>query len=151
MEKNNIEGGLFTDDRGTIRFINEFPKDIKRMYQVFNYTKGCIRAWHGHEKESKYVYVPKGAILLKLISFENFRHSLDTIVIREKYIESFILSSDKPSLLYILAGHYNGFKTLTSDTIVQFFSTSSLEESEEDDHRLNWDYFGKEIWEEKYR
>jgi len=41
--------------------------------------------------------------------------------------------------------------TLEEDTIVMFFSTSTLEESKKDDIRLKWDIFGRDIWEVCYR
>ena len=52
------QGGLFSDDRGHLRFVNDFNfEGVKRFYQVENHSKNFIRAWHGHEKEGKYVYV----------------------------------------------------------------------------------------------
>ncbi len=62
-----IPGGVAVDDRGSVRFVNDFDfKNVKRFYQVENHRVGFIRAWHGHLKESKYVYVVRGSIQLKL-------------------------------------------------------------------------------------
>ena len=44
-----------------------------------------------------------------------------------------VLSSNNPKVLFIPSGYANGFKSLEADTIVQFFSTSTLEESTGDD------------------
>jgi len=167
IKKKNQEGGLFVDDRGVIRFINDFPPDIRRMYQVENLRAGMIRAFHGHKKEEKYVWVPRGIVEVKIISFdmvldsptyshqeglaEHHNKLLAWKKDNEKCMTSFVLSSFKPSLLHISAGYYNGFKTLTDDAVIQFYSTYTLEESKEDDFRLPWDHFGKEIWEEKPR
>jgi len=64
------EGGLAVDDRGCIRFINDFHfTNIKRFYQIRNHRAGFVRAWHGHCNEVKYVYVPKGAAVVKAVSF----------------------------------------------------------------------------------
>ncbi len=145
-----IEGGLATDDRGTLRFVNSFDfYNIKRFYQVENHAEGFIRAWHGHLKEAKYVYVARGAAVVKAFPFD-----LDAnkkAYPKESIPESFVLSDEKPSILYIPEGYMNGFKTLVSDTIIQFFSTTKLEESEGDDYRLVWDALGTEPWEEIYR
>ena len=69
--KNNIkliDGGLAVDDRGTVRFVNDFDfNGVKRFYQVENHQKGFIRAWHGHKKESKYVYVSSGTALVGVV------------------------------------------------------------------------------------
>ena len=133
-----IKGGLFADDRGFLRFINDFDfSNVKRFYQVENYKKGFIRAWHGHKKEAKYVYVPKGSALVGIVNLET------------EEIHKFTLTSQIPSILYIPAGYANGFKTLEDETIMLFYSTSTLEESHGDDYRFvynRWD-----IWEEDYR
>tara|TARA_B100000963_G_scaffold229485_1_gene200152 strand:- start:1735 stop:2148 length:414 start_codon:yes stop_codon:yes gene_type:complete len=133
-----ISGGLFADDRGFLRFVNDFNfSNIKRFYQVENHSRGYIRAWHGHNKESKYVYVAKGSALVGAVNLEN------------EEVHKFTLSSQSPAVLHIPAGFANGFKTLEEDTIVMFFSTSTLSESHGDDIRFPWDKWN--IWEENYR
>ena len=43
------QGGISVDDRGSVRFVNEFQfQNVKRFYQVENHKSGFIRAWHGH-------------------------------------------------------------------------------------------------------
>jgi dTDP-4-dehydrorhamnose 3,5-epimerase len=136
---NLITGGVAVDDRGSVRFVNDFNfAEVKRFYQVENHRAGFIRAWHGHEKENKYVYVVKGSALIGVVPLYSSK------------VETFILSSVKPQILFIPNGNYNGFKTLEEGTIIQFFSTSTLEESLEDDIRLNYDYF-EEVWDENPR
>ena len=59
-----FEGKVFVDDRGSLRFFNDFnfqEARIKRFYQVENHEQGFIRAWHGHKIEGKYAYVPRGS------------------------------------------------------------------------------------------
>jgi len=129
-----IDGDLKVDDRGTVTFVNDFDfKDVKRFYMVSNHSKGFVRAWHGHKKEGKYAFVTKGAIKLAVVKMED-----------EKIAAIHILSSGKPQILFIPPGYYNGFKTLTDDTQVMFFSTSTLEETEGDDYRKpadSWNLF----------
>lgn len=133
-----IEGGLFADDRGFLRFVNNFNfEGVKRFYQVENHSKNFIRAWHGHNKEAKYVYVSKGSILLGAVNMET------------EEIFKTTLTSQSPSVLFIPPGYANGFKTLDEGTVVMFFSTSTLEESKGDDIRFDFDKWN--IWEEDYR
>ena len=114
---NKISGGVFADDRGFLRFVNDFDfSNVKRFYQVENHMQGYIRAWHGHEKEGKYVYVAKGTALVGAVNMET------------EEINKFTLSSQSPSVLYIPPGYANGFKNLEEDTIIMFFSTSTIEE-----------------------
>ena len=143
MKIDLINGGVAVDDRGSVRFVNDFNfEDVKRFYQVENHSKGFIRAWHGHKREAKYVYVPRGSALVGAVKME-IREDLndihDALISSEEEPEKFILSSQKPSVLYIPPGYANGFMTLTEDTIVQFFSTSSLEDSLNDDIRFPHD------------
>lgn len=139
-----IKGGVVVDDRGEVRFVNDFDfSNVKRFYQVQNHEPGFIRAWHCHVKESKYVYVAHGSILLGVAPF-NLDNELD---IRQG--KKYVLSATTPSVLYIPPAHGNGFMTLEKDTIVLFFSTSTLEESQYDDIRLPFDTWN--LWNKVYR
>lgn len=142
---NLILGGCAIDERGLLKFVNDFNfSDVKRFYQVENHSKNFIRAWHGHLKEGKYVYVVRGAILLGVVPMPQSDSCAG-----QGEPKRFILSSEKPSILYIPPNHANGFMTLTDDAIVQFFSTSSLSESSSDDIRFDYDKWN--IWHIKYR
>ena len=133
-----INGGISVDDRGSVRFVNDFNfEGVKRFYQVENHDNNFIRAWHGHEREGKYVYVTSGSILVGVVNIET------------EEISKYILSSMSPKVLYIPPGNYNGFQTLEHNTTVLFFSTSTLEESLGDDIRQEYDKWN--IWEKNYR
>lgn len=126
-----LEGGLAIDDRGTLMFMNVFDiPNIKRFYVVKNHSKGFVRAWHGHKKEEKYVFVVTGSAIIGIVP-----------MVGDEGAQRFVLSADKPQVLHIPSGYYNGFKTLTDDTKVVFFSTTTLEEAKDDDYRLPADKF----------
>ena len=138
MKPELMNGGLAVDDRGMVRFVNDFSfTDIKRFYQVSNHKRDYIRAWHGHNHEQKYVYVVKGTALIGAVNMQT------------EEIFKFVLSDKKPSILKIPNGFANGFKTLEEDTQILFFSTSTLQESLGDDIRFAYDKWN--IWEEDYR
>jgi len=133
-------GDKFVDDRGILSFVNSFCfNNVKRFYQVENHNKNFIRAWHGHLKEGKYVYVCNGSALVGAVNIKN----------DENTISKFVLSSDKPSILWIPPGYANGFMNLTETTIIQFFSTATIEESKDDDIRFDFDKWN--IWNIEYR
>lgn len=135
---NTIPGGVAIDDRGSVRFVNDFDfKNVKRFYQVENHRRGFIRAWHGHKQEAKYVYVASGSALVGAANMET------------NEVNKFVLSSQSPKVLYIPEGYANGFKTLEENTIILFFSTSHLNDSLNDDIRFDYDKWN--IWEEDYR
>tara|TARA_Y100000766_G_C18435528_1_gene378730 strand:- start:52 stop:471 length:420 start_codon:yes stop_codon:yes gene_type:complete len=139
MDKTKIiNGGIAVDDRGDVRFVNDFDfKNVKRFYHVSNHRRGFIRAWHGHKKEGKYVYVSSGSALIGVVNMES------------NEISKFVLSSKSPKILWIPPGNYNGFKSLEENTSILFFSTTTLDESLGDDIRKDFDEWN--IWDEDYR
>ncbi len=136
------EISVSSDDRGIFaQFIdsdNELPsrKDlsIKRVYYVYNFSRGIIRGFHYHQKEWKYFFVVLGAA--KIIAINPKKP-------KEKFI--FVASTRKPLLVIIPPGFANGWVSLENQTILVCGSTSSLEESIKDDKRFN-PYKWGDIW-----
>ena len=138
-----MQGDVFTDDRGKLRFVNNFDfSKVKRFYQVENHRQGFIRAWHGHFKEGKYVYVASGSALVGVVPLEDELG-------KNSQPQRFVMSAEKPQVLWIPPQHANGFMNLTENTIIMFFSTSTLQESQGDDIRYPYDKWN--IWQEDYR
>jgi dTDP-4-dehydrorhamnose 3,5-epimerase len=135
-----IAGDIAIDDRGEVSFINAFTfADVKRFYSVKNYHRGFVRAWHAHRQEAKYVSVTDGAAIIGAVKIDNWdAPSVDAPVAR------YVLSAKKPAVLYIPAGYANGFMSLTDETRLVFYSTSTLEESKGDDIRYDARYWN--IW-----
>ena len=95
-----LNGGVFTDDRGRIRFVNDFDfNDVKRFYQVENHRQGYIRAWHGHVNEGKYVYVAKGSALIGAVPMDD----------QSAEHQMFIVYEHNPKVLCIHPKYANGF------------------------------------------
>ncbi len=135
-----ITGDVFVDDRGELRFINDFGfANIKRFYQVENHCINFVRAWHGHRREAKYVYVASGSALVGVVKMDE----------EDAKPFKFILSASKPQVLYIPPGYANGFMNLEDNTIVQFFSNMTLEESKDDDIRFPYEKW--HIWSVDHR
>ena len=136
-----IKGGVFIDNRGTISFVNDFnfPK-INRFYVIDNSKKGVIRAWHGHKEEEKYVFVVCGNALVGAVKIDDWKNPS-----KKTTVYKFLLSSKKPAILHIPKGYANGFKSLTDDAKLIFFSTYTLDQSKKDDIRFSpqyWDIWG---------
>jgi len=142
MEKCKLyEGKVFVDDRGTLRFFNDFnfeDNGIKRFYQVENHEQGFIRAWHGHKIEGKYAYIARGSAWAAAIDMEDTTN-----------VEKFILSDKNARILFIPPGKYNGFQTLEKDTIIIILSTTTIEQSQGDDYRLPYEKFP--VFNKEYR
>ena len=118
-----INGNTYTDSRGTVRFVNEFDMSrIVRMYCI-EPKLGVVRAWQGHQKETKWFYAAKGSFLVKTIA-------MDTLEKKE-----YFLKDSESMVLEIPGGHYNGFEALQEGSVLMVFSDFGLEESMGDDFR----------------
>lgn len=132
-----IEGGLSVDDRGEVAFVNGFNfEGIQRFYAVSNHAPGFVRAWHAHRHESKHVTVVHGAAVVGAVLIDDWERPS-----RDARVHRYVLSARKPAVLYIPAGYANGFMSLTADTKLMFFSTSTVAESKEDDLRFDARYW----------
>jgi dTDP-4-dehydrorhamnose 3,5-epimerase-like enzyme len=133
-----MEGGLAVDDRGTVAFVNDFSfEGVKRCYMVSNHRVGFVRAWHAHRREAKYIMVLKGEAIVAAVAIDDWDHPA-----KDSPVNRYILSEKKPAVLYVPPAYANGFMTLSPDTLIMFFSTSSLAESQGDDiryHARYWD------------
>jgi len=136
-EPSLTQGNIGVDDRGSVSFVNDFRfEGVKRFYLVTNHRAGFVRAWHAHRNESKYVIVVQGAAVVAAVSIDDWdKPDPFTKVHRH------VLSAARPAVLFIPPGHANGFMSLTDDTRLMFFSTSSLEESIGDDIRYDARYW----------
>jgi dTDP-4-dehydrorhamnose 3,5-epimerase len=132
-----IEGQIRLDDRGSVSFVNDFDfHGVKRCYLVCNYRAGFVRAWHAHRKEAKYVTVVQGAAVVAAVKIDNWEAPSVTAKVHR-----YVLSSANPGVLFIPAGHANGFMSLTEDAKLMFFSTSTLDEGRDDDIRYDARYW----------
>jgi len=132
-----IKGNIHTDSRGILRFVNDFNfKGVKRFYCIQHPDTEVIRAWQGHQKESKYFYVTKGSFIVNWLKIDNFDHPSKDLIVQSK-----ILNDQESELLTIPQGHANGFKALEPDSTIIVFSNITLEESKSANYRWESDYF----------
>lgn len=65
-----IKGNIFTDDRVILKSVNDFNMtSVVRMYSI-EPKMGAIRAWQGHNIETKWFYVLKGSFLVKTMKMD---------------------------------------------------------------------------------
>jgi dTDP-4-dehydrorhamnose 3,5-epimerase-like enzyme len=135
-----IEGGLSTDDRGSVAYANDFSfEGVKRFYILSNHQNGFVRAWHAHRNEAKYFLPVQGTALVGAVAINNWE-APDS----KADVHRFVLSAQNPTVLYIPSGYANGSMSLSSDMKLLVFSTSTLEESMNDDVRFDARYWN--IW-----
>ena len=136
MENNKpiiIEGGSFKDERGRIDFINDFNlTEVKRMYFTTNESVNQFRAWQGHKIESRWFFCTEGTFEVKLIQIDDWENPSNELT-PIKYI----LSSEKPQVLFIPPGYVNGFRALKKKSKLLILSNFEIGVNEYDDVRYN--------------
>lgn len=135
-----ICGNYFVDERGILIANNNFSvSDYKRFYVIRNHRINFVRAWHGHQFESKAIICLRGSFKVGIIAIDDFSKPD-----KNQKIETYILDSSKGSILKIPPGCVNGFMNLTEDSELLVFSDKTLEESKNDDIRYPFDFWN--IW-----
>jgi dTDP-4-dehydrorhamnose 3,5-epimerase-like enzyme len=133
-----IAGGLSSDDRGRVAFVNDFdPSVCRRLYFVENFAAGLVRAWHAHKHERKWVLAVSGAALACCVEVDDWASPS-----RDLEVHRFTLDASNPSVLEIPAGYANGAMSLLPGTRLLYFSDAPLDASLEDDYRFparHWD------------
>ena len=124
-----IVGGTYTDSRGALRFCNDFDMSpVKRFYTISNSVEQPVRGWIGHKRETKWFFPLKGTTTVTVEPMAG--ETLAAEVARE----SFVLNSDRPSVLKVKPG--NWFCIEQHDGAeVMVFSDCRVGEFENDDFR----------------
>ncbi|TDQ31168.1 dTDP-6-deoxy-3,4-keto-hexulose isomerase [Zeaxanthinibacter enoshimensis] len=126
-----IQGEDFLDDRGKLRFFNDFKMlGIKRMYEIGPADTDTLRAWQGHESEQKWFYCSSGTIVINLVKVDDFRNPSPGI--EPIRIE---LNKDVPVVVFVPGGYATGIKANDPNSQLLVFSDTTLEESRQDDFR----------------
>lgn len=140
-----IKGGMAIDDRGEVGFVNDFDfGGIKRFYTVTNHSKGFVRAWHSHRRESKYITTVKGMVLVCTVTIDDWEQPS-----KDLNVERFVLSETQPSIIYIPPGFAHGTMSLTDNAKIIVFSDRTLNESLGDDIRFPARYWNPWCIEER--
>jgi dTDP-4-dehydrorhamnose 3,5-epimerase len=128
-----ISGGVHTDRRGSISFVNDFIfDDIKRFYTIEPADLTIIRAWQGHRGESKWFHVIAGSFKVVVVKIDNWENPSTEC---EKF--EYDLSAGSPTVLYIPGGYANGFKALEPGSRIMIFSDFTVQQSAGDDYRYD--------------
>lgn len=132
-----INGGNFKDDRGLLKFFNDFSmSEIKRMYSIEHFNTETIRAWQGHKVEQKWFYVVQGGFKFLLIKPDNWASPAKDL----DFIE-YTLLAENNQVLHVPGGYINGFKAVNENSKLMVFSDLSIEVASTDNLK-----FDKEYW-----
>lgn len=138
MDVQRIEGGLHVDQRGVVSFVNDFDlKNVDRFYTVRAHTVGEPRGWVGHQCEHKWFSPLSGTMLVAVVAPDDWELPSSNLL-----VQRYVLSSLKPAVLHVPAGHTIASVMLTADALLGVFSSGRIEDAEKDDWRFDvgtWD------------
>lgn len=128
-----IKGGAYSDERGGLRYFNAFDmQPVKRVYIITHPDETIVRAWQGHQKETKWFLVTKGCFQFVLLQPDNWVNPSP-----QQNLEHFTIHANDNAVLQVPAGYVNGFKANEPDSELMVFSDFGLEDSKQDDFRFD--------------
>ncbi|KRB57300.1 WxcM-like domain-containing protein [Flavobacterium sp. Root186] len=132
-----IQGGNFTDHRGTISYVNDFSfQDIERFYIISNSQENPIRAWQGHKLDAKNFYCLSGSFKIHFVKIDNWDNPSKDLI-----IETISVSESDSKVVHIPAGYANAIESIEANSKLISFSTLPLTRTKEDDVRFPSDYW----------
>ncbi|WP_294958193.1 WxcM-like domain-containing protein [uncultured Flavobacterium sp.] len=137
MEPKIIQGGKFSDQRGSISYVNDFNfTDIERFYIISNSKENPVRAWQGHKLDAKNFYCLSGAFNIYFIKIDNWENPSKDLTIETVYV-----SESDSKIVHIPAGYANAIESLEENSKLISFSTLPLSNVSDDDVRYPSDYW----------
>ncbi len=137
MNPKIIQGGNFSDHRGTISYVNDFSfKNIERFYIISNSDENPIRAWQGHKLDAKNFYCIQGSFKIHFVKIDNWDNPS-----KDLNIETIIVSASESKIVHIPSGYANAIESLETDSKLISFSTLPLANVGDDDVRYTLDYW----------
>lgn len=123
-----LEGGIFSDERGQLSFVNDFnASEIKRFYMIAHPNTSVVRAWQAHQFQKRWFYCTQGAFDVRLVALsENTQQG------ELPYVERVVLSVQKSEILEIPEGYAHGFRALQENSKLLVFSNFGLDEFADD-------------------
>lgn len=132
-----IQGGIFSDHRGSISYVNDFNfAAIERFYIISNSEGNPVRAWQGHRLDAKNFYCLTGAFRIYFVKIDNWECPS-----KDLSIETIDVSDSDSKIVHIPAGYANAIQSLEKDSKLISFSTLPLANVSEDDVRYDSNYW----------
>lgn len=133
----SIKGGIAQDERGGIRFVNDFDMTpIKRFYIIKNTDTALIRGWRGHRIEQRWFYALSGSFSVDIIKIDNWANPSTDLE-----VENFVLSALDLEVLYISEGYATAIRALEEGSELLVHSDYPLSHAPEDNYTYPVDYF----------
>ncbi|WP_418359218.1 hypothetical protein [Sphingobacterium detergens] len=132
-----IKGGIATDQRGQIRFVNDFDMSlVKRFYIIKNKDTELIRGWRAHRIEQRWFYVLSGTFSISLVKINDWTNPDPN-----SFIEEFVLEASEMQIFHVPEGYGTAFRALEAESEVMVFADYPLAHAVFDDHTWPIDFF----------
>lgn len=134
---NYIQGGIASDHRGSIRFVNDFDMSlVKRFYIIKNSDTELVRGWRALKIQQRWFYVLSGSFSLDLVKIDNWDAPSKDLPIQKE-----ILRAANASVLHVPTGYATAFQALEPNSEILVFADYGIEHAANDDHTYPLDYF----------
>lgn len=132
-----IQGGIATDDRGHIRFVNDFDMTVvKRFYIIKNKDTELVRGWRAHKIEQRWFYVLSGSFKLSSVLIDNWENPNPNLK-----VENQALHAEDRKVINVPAGFGTAFQALEADSELLVFADYPISHAPLDDHTWPLVYF----------
>jgi len=132
-----IHGGVAKDERGQIRFVNDFDMAlVKRFYIIKNLDTDLIRGWRAHRIEQRWFYVLSGAFSINLVQIDNWEMPDPSLHVIKK-----ILRAAEMQVLNVPAGYGTAFRALEPDSELLVYADHLITNAPLDDYTWPSEYF----------
>ncbi len=137
MSKPNlISGNVHADQRGKVRYNNDFDAAaIKRMYVIENQNQTMIRAWVGHQIEQRWFSAVAGSFEIQLIAIDDWQNPSKNL---SKLI--FKLDAENMTILHIPKGFVSSIQALQDDAKLLVMADYLIGQTT-DEYRFEPNYF----------
>ncbi|MGJ1410693.1 hypothetical protein ACR78Z_13540 [Sphingobacterium thalpophilum] len=132
-----IQGGIASDDRGHIRFVNDFDMTlVRRFYIIKNRDTDLVRGWRAHKIERRWFYVVSGCFKLSSIQIDNWENPSTDLTVEQQ-----TLSANDGKVISVPAGYGTAFQALEPDSELLVFADYPISHAASDNYTWALDYF----------
>ena len=132
-----IQGGIAEDERGHIRFVNEFDMSlVKRFYVIKNRDTELVRGWRAHRIEHRWFYILSGSFALSLVEIDNWESPNPDLIVKR-----YELSAVDRNVVSVPAGYGTAFQALEPDSELLVFADYPISHAKHDDYTWPLTYF----------
>jgi len=136
-----IQGGIASDHRGAIRFVNEFDMtQVKRFYIIQNKDTELVRGWRAHRIEQRWFYVLSGSFVLDLVRVDDWENTSPTLPIERR-----VIKAEDKQVIHVPVGYGTAFQAMEEGSELLVFADYGIEHAANDNYTWPVDFFVKRL------